>query len=68
MACPRELQSSCDRRIYSQESVERGVTAERRDMSGASVPYQLFFDVQKQAVDQIREDDAQYYDRLEKSG
>lgn len=54
--------------IYSQEAVERGVTAERGDMIGASVPYRLFFDVQKQAVDQIREDDAQYYDRLEKSG
>lgn len=54
--------------IYSQEAVERGVTAERGDMIGASVPYRLFFEVQKQAVDQIREDDAQYYDRLEKSG
>lgn len=54
--------------IYSQDAVERGVTAERGDMIGASVPYRLFFDVQKQAVDQIREDDAQYYDRLEKSG
>lgn len=54
--------------IYSQEAVDRGVTAERGDMIGASVPYRLFFEVQKQAVDQIREDDAQYYDRIEESG
>jgi putative flavoprotein involved in K+ transport len=54
--------------LYSQEAAARGVTPEKGDVLGASLPYALFFDVQKAAVDRIRELDADFYAALESSG
>lgn len=54
--------------LYSQEAAARGVTPEKGDLLGASLPYALFFDVQKAAVDRIREIDAEFYDALEATG
>lgn len=54
--------------LYSQEAAERGVTPEKGDILGASLPYALFFDVQKMAVDRIREIDEEFYKQLEDTG
>ena len=54
--------------LYSPEAAARGVTPEKGDVLGASLPYALFFDVQKAAVDRIREIDAEYYEKIEASG
>lgn len=54
--------------LYSQEAAQRGVTPEKGDILSASLPFALFFDVQKAAVDRIREVDAEFYEALEGSG
>ena len=54
--------------LYSAEAVDRGVDHEKGDLLAQSVPYRLFFDVQKGGVDQTRKDDAQFYDELASTG
>lgn len=54
--------------LYSQEAAAHGITPEKGDLLGASIPYALFFDVQKAAVDRIREKDADFYQQLGDTG
>lgn len=54
--------------LYSEEAVEAGIDTDTADLLFASWPYAVLPGVQKQAFDKIREDDADYYDRLAKAG
>lgn len=54
--------------LYSPEAVENGITHEKGDLLAASIPYRLFFDVQKAGVDQIKEVDAEFYQALTDTG
>lgn len=54
--------------LYSAEAVDRGLDHEKADLLAQSVPYRLFFGLQKSGVDQIREADAEFYKKLEATG
>jgi putative flavoprotein involved in K+ transport len=54
--------------LYSQEAVEAGVTTEKADMIFASLPYRILHEFQIPLYDQMRERDADFYDRLEQAG
>lgn len=54
--------------LYSAEAVENGIDHEKGDILSASVPFQLFFDIQKMGIEQIREVDADFYEELAATG
>ena len=54
--------------LYSQEAVDAGVTTEKADTIFASLPYRIMHEFQIPLYDQIRERDADFYERLEKAG
>lgn len=54
--------------LYSEDAVEAGVDHETADLIFASIPYQVLNEFQKPAFDAIREQDKEFYDRLEKAG
>ena len=54
--------------LYSEEAVEAGISTDDADLLFASWPYKVLPEVQKQAFDKIREDDKEFYDRLEQAG
>lgn len=54
--------------LYSPEAIESGLDHEKADLLAQSIPYRLFFDVQKAGVDQTRMDDADFYRQLEDTG
>jgi putative flavoprotein involved in K+ transport len=54
--------------LYSEEAVAAGMTTERADMTFASLPYRILHTFQIPLYDAIREQDADYYARLEKAG
>ena len=54
--------------LYSQEAVESGVTTEKADTIFASLPYRIMHEFQIPLYDQMRERDADYYQRLEDAG
>src|SRR5699024_4101396 len=54
--------------LYSPEAIENGITHEKGDILSASVPFRLFFDIQKMGIDQIREVDADFYEELAATG
>jgi putative flavoprotein involved in K+ transport len=54
--------------LYSEEAVAAGVSAERADLIGSSVPYRLMAQLQVPVYDAIRERDAAFYERLEGAG
>ncbi len=54
--------------LYSEEAVEAGVTTEKADLIFASLPYRILHTFQIPVYDAIREQDAEYYARLEKVG
>jgi putative flavoprotein involved in K+ transport len=54
--------------LYSEEAVAAGVTTEKADMIFASLPYRIMHEFQIPLYDQMRERDADFYERLEKSG
>jgi putative flavoprotein involved in K+ transport len=54
--------------LYSQRAVESGVTTEKADTIFASLPYRILHEFQIPLYDQMRERDADYYERLEKAG
>jgi putative flavoprotein involved in K+ transport len=56
------------RALYSEEAVAQGVTTERADMIFASMPYRIMADLQIPLYEQIREQDREFYDRLERAG
>lgn len=54
--------------LYSEEALANGIDHEKGDILSASVPFQLFFDIQKMGVDQIKQADAEFYDQLAATG
>jgi putative flavoprotein involved in K+ transport len=57
-----------NRPLYSEEAVASGITTEIADLTTASMPYGALPKVMQPVVDQIRQDDADFYARLEKAG
>ncbi|WP_129139437.1 NAD(P)/FAD-dependent oxidoreductase [Modicisalibacter coralii] len=54
--------------LYSEEAVANGITTDKADLIFASIPYRLLPDFQRPAFDTIREQDADFYRRLERAG
>jgi len=56
------------RRLYSEEALAAGITTERADLIGASVPFAVQPELQRPIYQAVREQDAEFYARLEASG
>lgn len=54
--------------LYSEQAVASGVDTRTADLTFASMPYRILNQFQKPAFDAIREQDAEFYARLEKAG
>jgi putative flavoprotein involved in K+ transport len=54
--------------LYSEEAVAAGVTTEKADLIFASLPYRIMHEFQIPLYEQMRERDADFYERLEKAG
>lgn len=54
--------------LYSERAVASGMTTSKADLTFASIPYKILHTFQKPVFDAIRQRDAAFYDRLEKSG
>jgi len=54
--------------LYSEEAVESGVTTQKADLIFASLPYRIMHEFQIPLYDQMRERDAEFYERLERAG
>src|SRR5437660_1868606 len=54
--------------LYSEEAVAAGMTNDKADMTFASIPYRIMADLQIPVYEQIRERDADIYQRLEAAG
>ena len=54
--------------LYSEEAVANGVTTEKADTIFASLPYRILHELQIPLYEQMKERDADFYDRLEKAG
>ncbi|WP_448615220.1 NAD(P)-binding domain-containing protein [Modestobacter sp. URMC 112] len=54
--------------LYSEEAVEAGMTTEKADLVFASLPYRIMHEFQIPLYQQMRERDADFYERLEASG
>src|SRR3954469_5901348 len=54
--------------LYSERAVAAGVTTEKADMIFASLPYRIMHEFQIPLYDQMRERDADFYERLERAG
>ena len=54
--------------LYSEEALAGGVTTEKADMIFASLPYRILHTFQIPIYDEIKQRDADFYERLEKAG
>jgi putative flavoprotein involved in K+ transport len=54
--------------LYSEAAVAAGMTTEKADLTFASLPYRIMGSLQVPVYDQIREHDADFYERLERVG
>lgn len=54
--------------LYSEQAVASGIDTRTADLIFASLPYRIMNRFQKPAYDAIREQDAEFYARLEKAG
>ncbi|SNS22253.1 putative flavoprotein involved in K+ transport [Geodermatophilus saharensis] len=54
--------------LYSEQAVAGGMTTEKADLTFASLPYRILHEFQIPAYEQMKERDADFYDRLEKAG
>ncbi|GAB3353924.1 NAD(P)-binding domain-containing protein [Modestobacter lapidis] len=54
--------------LYSEEAVASGMTTEKADLVFASLPYRIMHEFQIPLYDQMRERDADFYQRLEAAG
>jgi putative flavoprotein involved in K+ transport len=54
--------------LYSEKAVRAGTTTAKADLIFASLPYRILHTFQKPVYDKIREDDAKFYEGLEKAG
>ena len=53
---------------YSEDATARGISTEKADMLGASVPYRIMHEFQMPIYEKIRRRDADFYRRLEGAG
>lgn len=53
--------------LYSEDALEAGIDTDTADLLFASWPYAILPDVQRPVFDKIREDDADFYQRLAKA-
>lgn len=54
--------------LYSQQAVANGISTEKADLLFASIPYTVLPDVLRESTDAIREEDAEFYKKLEDTG
>ncbi|GAA2804993.1 NAD(P)/FAD-dependent oxidoreductase [Saccharopolyspora taberi] len=54
--------------LYSERAIAAGVTTEKADLIFASLPYRIMHEFQIPLYEQMRERDAEFYDRLERAG
>ena len=54
--------------LYSEQAVASGMTTEKADLVFASLPYRIMHEFQIPLYQQMRERDADFYERLEASG
>ncbi len=54
--------------IYSEDAVDSGLDAGRADLLAAATPYALFADQQRELYREIRQRDAEFYQRLARAG
>jgi putative flavoprotein involved in K+ transport len=54
--------------LYSEEAVAAGIDTRTADLTFASIPYRILHQFQKPAFDVIREQDAEFYERLAAAG
>lgn len=54
--------------LYSERALRAGITTEKADLIFASIPYRLMADFQRPIYEKIREQDADFYARLEAAG
>lgn len=54
--------------LYSEEAVQSGMSTEKADLIFASLPYHIMHQFQIPVYDAIKEQDADFYARLEKAG
>ncbi len=54
--------------LYSEQAVASGVTTEKADMIFASLPYRILHEFQIPLYNEMRERDADFYERLERAG
>jgi putative flavoprotein involved in K+ transport len=54
--------------LYSEEAVAAGVTTEKADLIFASLPYRIMHEFQIPLYEQMKERDADFYERLERAG
>ena len=54
--------------LYSEEAVAAGMTTEKADLTFASLPYRIMHEFQIPLYEQMRERDAEFYQRLERAG
>ncbi len=57
-----------NRPLYSEEAVASGITTEIADLTVASMPYAALPRAMQPVVEEIKRDDADFYDRLRKAG
>jgi putative flavoprotein involved in K+ transport len=57
-----------NRPLYSEEAVAKGITTEKADFTVASLPYALLPAAAQPGTARIRQEDADFYARLEKAG
>ena len=54
--------------LYSEEAVQNGMTTEKADLTFASVPFKIMPDMHIPVYEQVAEQDADFYRRLERAG
>jgi putative flavoprotein involved in K+ transport len=54
--------------LYSERAVAAGMTTSKADLTFASIPYAILHEFQIPVFNAIRERDAEFYERLQKSG
>ncbi|MCV2489330.1 NAD(P)/FAD-dependent oxidoreductase [Geodermatophilus sp. YIM 151500] len=54
--------------LYSEQALAAGVTTEKADLIFASLPYRILHEFQIPLYEQMKQRDADFYDRMEKAG
>ena len=54
--------------LYSERAAASGITTDKADLIFASIPYRIMHQFQIPLYDQMREQDKDFYDRLERAG